>query len=106
MTARYNPHRRAFGTPFWTERWALYWEMLLWDDGSPQTSENRVGMLFCACTARGASSSRCVSISVTGRRSEAIDFLVDRVGHERANAEAEVRRSFNGTYPPLISLPT
>lgn len=32
---------------------------------------------------------------------EAIDLLVDRVGHERANAEAEVRRSFNGSYPPL-----
>ena len=32
---------------------------------------------------------------------EAIDFLVDRVGHERANATAEVRRSFNGSYPPL-----
>ena len=32
---------------------------------------------------------------------ESIDFLVDRVGHERANATAEVRRSFNGTYPPL-----
>jgi uncharacterized protein (DUF885 family) len=32
---------------------------------------------------------------------EAVDFLVDRVGHERANAEAEVRRSFNGSYPPL-----
>jgi len=27
--------------------------------------------------------------------------LVDRVGHERANATAEVRRSFNGSYPPL-----
>ena len=46
MTARYNPHRRAFGTPFWTEGWALYWEMLLWDDGFPKTPENRVGMLF------------------------------------------------------------
>lgn len=32
---------------------------------------------------------------------EAIDFLVDRVGHERANATAEVRRSFNGDYSPL-----
>ncbi len=29
MTARYNSHRRAFGTPFWTEGWSLYWEMLL-----------------------------------------------------------------------------
>ncbi len=32
---------------------------------------------------------------------EAVDFLVDRVGHERANAEAEVRRSFEGGYAPL-----
>jgi uncharacterized protein (DUF885 family) len=32
---------------------------------------------------------------------ESIDLLVDRVGHERANAEAEVRRSFAGDYPPL-----
>jgi uncharacterized protein (DUF885 family) len=28
-------------------------------------------------------------------------MLVDRVGHERANAEGEVRRSFAGNYPPL-----
>jgi uncharacterized protein (DUF885 family) len=35
---------------------------------------------------------------------QAIDYLVDRVGHERANAEAEVRRSFLGTYPPLYQL--
>ena len=35
---------------------------------------------------------------------QAVDFLVDRVGHERANAEAEVRRSFNGTYPPLYQV--
>jgi len=32
---------------------------------------------------------------------ESIDFLVDRVGHERENAAAEVRRSFMGGYPPL-----
>ena len=32
---------------------------------------------------------------------QCIDLLVDRVGHERANATAEVRRSFNGSYPPL-----
>jgi uncharacterized protein (DUF885 family) len=35
---------------------------------------------------------------------EAVDFLVNRVGHERANATAEVRRSFNGSYPPLYQL--
>jgi uncharacterized protein (DUF885 family) len=32
---------------------------------------------------------------------QAIAFLIDRVGHERANAVAEVRRSFNGSYSPL-----
>ena len=35
---------------------------------------------------------------------ECIDFLVERVGHERENAEAEVRRSFNGDYGPLYQL--
>jgi uncharacterized protein (DUF885 family) len=35
---------------------------------------------------------------------QAIDFLVDRVGHERANAAAEVRRSFNGSYSPLYQV--
>lgn len=29
---------------------------------------------------------------------------MDRVGHERANAEGEVRRSFKGDYPPLYQL--
>ena len=32
---------------------------------------------------------------------ECVDFLVERVGHERNNAEAEVRRSVMGGYGPL-----
>jgi uncharacterized protein (DUF885 family) len=32
---------------------------------------------------------------------QATDFLVAEVGHERDNASAEVRRSFNGDYDPL-----
>jgi uncharacterized protein (DUF885 family) len=32
---------------------------------------------------------------------QCIDFLVERVGHERASATGEVRRSFNGDYSPL-----
>ena len=32
---------------------------------------------------------------------QCIDFLVDAVGHERASATGEVRRSFNGSYSPL-----
>jgi uncharacterized protein (DUF885 family) len=35
---------------------------------------------------------------------QCIDFLVEKGGHERANAEGEVRRSFNGSYPPLYQL--
>ena len=35
---------------------------------------------------------------------QAIQFLVDTVGFERANAEGEVRRSFNGSYPPLYQV--
>jgi hypothetical protein len=101
MTSRYNSHRRAFRTPFWGEGWALYWEMLLWDLGFPQTPEERIGMLFW----RMHRAARIIfSLSFHLERmtpEEAIDFLVERVGHERANATAEVRRSFNGSYPPL-----
>jgi uncharacterized protein (DUF885 family) len=32
---------------------------------------------------------------------ECIDYLVNRVGHERDNATAEVRRSFSGNDGPL-----
>jgi uncharacterized protein (DUF885 family) len=101
MTSRYNPHRRAFSTPFWTEGWALYWEMLLYDLEFPQSAEDRVGMLFW----RMHRAARIIfSLNVhlgTMTPDEAIDFLVDRVGHERANATAEVRRSLVGLYPPL-----
>jgi hypothetical protein len=104
MTDRYNTHRRAFSTPFWGEGWALYWEMLLWDLDFPQTPENRIGMLFWRMH-------RCARIIFSLRfhlgtmtPQECIDFLVERVGHERANAEAEVRRSFEGSYAPLYQL--
>jgi len=104
MNARLKPYRRIFRTPFWTEGWALYWEMLLWDLGFPRTPENRMGMLFWRMH-------RCARVIFSlnfhlGKWSpqECIDFLVNRVGHERANAEAEVRRSFEGEYGPLYQL--
>lgn len=104
MNARYNSQRNAFRTPFWTEGWALYWEMLLWDRGFQKSPENRVGMLFWRMhrAARIIFSLRFHLADWTPQ--QCIDFLVDRVGHERANAEAEVRRSFNGSYPPLYQL--
>jgi hypothetical protein len=105
MNSRYQAHRRGvFGTPFWTEGWALYWEMLLWDQGFNATPEDKVGALFW----RMHRSARIIfSLGFhlgTMTPQQAIDMLVDRVGHERANAEAEVRRSFLGTYPPLYQL--
>lgn len=101
MSQRYEPHRRLFRTPFLVEGWALYWEMLLWDMNFPKTAEDRIGMLFWR-------SHRCARIIFSlsfhlGKMTpqEAIDFLVDRVGHERRNATGEVRRSFAGEYGPL-----
>ncbi|MEZ0611728.1 DUF885 family protein [Fibrella sp. WM1] len=103
MNNRYKVYRN-FDTPFWTEGWALYWEMLLWDQGFPQSPEDRIGMLFWRMH-------RCARIIFSlnyhlGKwgPQQCIDFLVDRVGHERANAEGEVRRSFIGGYPPLYQL--
>jgi hypothetical protein len=101
MTARYNTHRRPFGTPFWGEGWALYWEFLLWDLGFPRGPEDRIGMLFW----RSHRAARIIfSLRFhlgTMSPQEAVDFLVERVGHERANAEGEVRRSVAGDYSPL-----
>jgi uncharacterized protein (DUF885 family) len=98
---RYRTHRHLFGTPFIIEGWPLYWEMLLWDLDFPKTPENRVGMLFWR-------SHRCARIIFSlnfhlGKMTpqECVDFLVDRVGHERENAAGEVRRSFKGDYGPL-----
>jgi uncharacterized protein (DUF885 family) len=104
MNDRYATHRRLFETPFWTEGWALYWEMQLWDLGFPQSPEDRVGMLFWRMhrTARIIFSLSFHLGTMTPQ--DCIDFLVERVGHERANAEGEVRRSFNGSYSPLYQV--
>lgn len=101
MTQRYQPQRLAFPTPFWTEGWAVYWEMVLYEKGFPRGPEDRVGLMFWRMH-------RCARVIFSlgfhlGKMNpqECIDFLVDKVGHERENATAEVRRSFQGGYPPL-----
>ena len=101
MTARYNQHRRIFGTPFWNEGQALYWEMFLWDRDFHVTPEDRMGALFWRMhrSARIIFSMKFHLGQMTPE--QAIQFLVDTVAFERANADAEVRRSFNGTYPPV-----
>jgi uncharacterized protein (DUF885 family) len=104
MNQRYFPHRRLFYTPFWIEGWTLYWEFNLWDKQFPRDAKDRVGMLFW----RMHRAARIVfSLNYhLGKWTpqQCIDFLVDKVGHERANAEAEVRRSFEGNYGPLYQL--
>jgi uncharacterized protein (DUF885 family) len=104
MSARYNTQRRLFSTPFWSEGQSLYWEMFLWDHGFQQTPEDRIGALFW----RMHRSARIIfSLNFhLGRMTpdQAVQFLVDTVNFERANAEGEVRRSFNGSYPPLYQI--
>jgi uncharacterized protein (DUF885 family) len=104
MSDRYRPYRQLFRTPFSVEGWALYWEFLLWDMGFDKTPEDRVGALFWRMH-------RCARIIFSlsfhlekMTPQECVDFLVDRVGHERDNAAAEVRRSFSGDYGPLYQI--
>ena len=101
MVERYNSHRYPFHTPFWIEGWTIYWELLLYKRGFPRSAEERIGMLFWRIH-------RCVrvifSLSFHMEKmspAECIEMLVNRVGHERANAVAEVRRSCGDAYPPL-----
>jgi len=103
MEGRYKVYRH-FDTPFWSEGNALYWEMVLWNLKFPVSPEDRIGMLFWRMH-------RCARIIFSlnyhlGKWTpqQCIDFLVDRVGHEKANAEGEVRRSFTGGYGPLYQI--
>jgi uncharacterized protein (DUF885 family) len=115
MSARNKPYRTIFGTPFWTEGNSLYWELLMWDlnfaaystTGTRDPKEiaaNKIGMLFWRMH-------RCARIIFSlsfhlekMTPQECIDLLVNKVGHERDNATAEVRRSFDGSYGPLYQI--
>lgn len=104
MNARFRPYRNLFYTPFSIEGWALYWEFLLWDLNFNKTPEDKVGALFWRMH-------RCARIIFSLNfhlekmtPQEAVDFLVERVGHERDNATGEVRRSFDGNYGPLYQM--
>jgi uncharacterized protein (DUF885 family) len=75
--------------------------MLFYDIGFPTTPEQKVGMLFWRMhrCARVMFSLKFHMGQMTAQ--QCVDFLVDRIGHERANAEGEVRRSFAGLYSTL-----
>ncbi len=105
MNSRYKTYRQAaFNTPFTTEGWTLYWELLLYKEGFAQTPEEIVGMMFWRMH-------RCARIKFSIKfhigdwtPQQCIDYLVDEVGHEYANAHAEVKRSFEANYGPLYQL--
>ncbi len=104
MTSRHKNYRRSFSTPFWVEGWPLYWEINLWNKDFPQSPEQKLGMLFWRIH-------RCARIIFSLKfhlgemtPQECITLLIDDVGHEYANAVAEVRRSFTTNYPPLYQL--
>ncbi len=101
MAARHQTHRRPFSTAFYIEGWALHWEMLLWDLGFQRSAEDRIGMLFWR---RHRCARIVVSLKFHLKQMEPdamVDFLVDRVGHERDGATAEVRRYIGTDYGPL-----
>lgn len=99
--ARHREYRRLFSTPFFVEGWALYWEMRLWDLSYATTPQDKMGMLFWRMH-------RAARIIVSLKfhlgemqPNEMVDFLVQRVGHERLGATSEVRRFIAGDYSPL-----
>lgn len=104
MAQRYRSYRRNFRTPFNTEGWALYWEFLLWDRGFVKTPEDKIGALFWR-SHRAARIIFSLNFHLGNWTPEqCVDLLVNKVGHERDNAVAEVRRSFAGDYGPLYQM--
>lgn len=96
MNQRYRDYRPSLtsGGPFYGEGYPLYWELTMYELGFDKTPEQRIGALFWRMH-------RCARIIFSlnfhmGNWTplECVDFLVDKVGHERDNAAAEVRRSF------------
>ena len=102
MDARYHLYRMEVrSTPFAIEGWSLYWELLFWDMKFQKTPQDRIGALFWRMH-------RCARIIFSlsfhlGKMTpdECVNFLVERVGQERGNAIAEVRRSVAGEDEPL-----
>lgn len=106
IRSRFNVERsKLSGTPFWHEGNAFYWETILWDKGDfARNNEDKIGMLFWRLhrAARIVFSMNFQLGNWTAQ--ECVDYLVDKVGHEKANAEGEVRRSVMGSTPPLYQI--
>ena len=101
--AMYRARIGGGATPFFGEGWPVYWETILFDKGFHHTPEERIGALFWLMH-RSARIIFSLNFHMgVWSPQECIDFLVEKVGHERDNATAEVRRSFDPAagYGPL-----
>ena len=106
MRSRFNTARnRIASTPFWHEGNAFYWETRLWDKGDfARSDEDKMGMLFWRLH-RAARIIFSLNFHLGNwSPQQCVDFLVDEVGHERSNAEGEVRRSFANPYYATLPL--
>ena len=104
MSKQNRAYRGAFQSPFFVEGWALYWEMRLWDEGYARDAKDRAGMLFWRAH-------RCARIILTLKYhlgqltpDEMVSFLVERIGHEKNQATAEVRRYISPNVPVLYQV--
>lgn len=106
MNSRYKSYREAaFSSAFSIEGWTLYWEMLLFKEGFFKSPEEVMGAMFWRMH-------RCARITFSVKYHigewtprQCVDYLVQEVGHEYANAHAEVKRSFEEEeYGPLYQL--
>ncbi len=95
MYTRFNNHRAELNwTPFFIEGWALFWELQLWDHADfPRNDPDKMGMLFWRLHRAGRIVFSLNYQLGNWTPEQCVDFLVNEVGHERANAEAEVRRT-------------
>jgi hypothetical protein len=101
VAARANEHRRVFGTPFYVEGWALYCELRLWELGWPRSPQERIGLLFWRAN-RAARIVTTIRFHLGTMKPDAmVEYLVDRVGHEKFGATSEVRRYIDEDTPPL-----
>lgn len=106
MRSRFNTSRSLLaGTPFWSEGNAFYWETLLWDQGDfARSDEDKMGMLFWRLHRAGRIIFSLNFHLGNWSAQQCVDYLVNEVGHERSNAEGEVRRSFSHPYFSTLPL--
>ncbi len=99
-----NLLRHLAQTPVFSEGWAFYCEEMMWENGFYEDPRQRLlqlrDALWRACRVVIDVGLHTKTMSI----SEAVDMLVETVGLERPNAEAEVRRYCQTPTQPMAYL--